>query len=164
MQALREERKGLRHHLQEKLGVDGETLDKIAPAFDSPYANPNAEYENDPTTTNLYVCNIPKDVSSISLIFTFIVAITYNYICLQTKVEDLYETFGTFGPLASAKILYPRPEEERPRDFLCGFVAYMSRTDAERSLCALAGERMGGSELRISWARPIVIPPLVCMN
>lgn len=77
MQALREERKGLRHHLQEKLGVDGETLDKIAPAFDSPYANPNAEYENDPTTTNLYVCNIPKDVISISLIFTFIVAIAY---------------------------------------------------------------------------------------
>jgi hypothetical protein len=58
---LRDERKGLRHHLQET-GVDMETLNKIAPPLDAPYANPNMEYEKDPTTTNLYICNIPKEV------------------------------------------------------------------------------------------------------
>jgi U2-associated protein SR140 len=76
-------------------------------------------------------------------------------------MDDLFDTFGSFGPLASAKILYPRPEDERPREFLCGFVAYISRTDAERALYAMAGEKLRGSDLRVSWARPITIPPKV---
>jgi U2-associated protein SR140 len=66
-------------------------------------------------------------------------------------MEDLYETFGSFGPLASAKVLYPRNDEERRRDHLCGFIAFMSRTDAERAWCAMSGENLKGSELRVSW-------------
>lgn len=76
-------------------------------------------------------------------------------------MEELYDTFGSFGPLASAKILYPRPEEERRREHLCGFIAFMSRIDAERAWCAMSGERMKGSELRVSWARPVALPPVV---
>lgn len=76
-------------------------------------------------------------------------------------MEDLYETFGSFGPLASAKILYPRPDDERKRDFLCGFIAFMSRTDAARACYVMSGERMKEAELRVSWARPVAIPLVV---
>ena len=49
--------------VQEKLGVNSEALDRIAPSLDNPYlGGPNAEYENDPNTTNLYICNITRDV------------------------------------------------------------------------------------------------------
>lgn len=30
-------------------------------------------------------------------------------------MQDLLETFGTYGPLASGKILYPRSDDERKR-------------------------------------------------
>lgn len=73
----------------------------------------------------------------------------------------MYDTFGSFGPLASAKILYPRPEEVRFRDSLTGFVAYMSRVDADRALSIMVGERFGGYEIKVSWARPVVLPPAV---
>ena len=66
MQAMRDERKGLRQHLKEKLGVPEEELNRIAPTLDAPYFGsgmpPNVDYEHDPTTTNLYVCNLPPDV------------------------------------------------------------------------------------------------------
>lgn len=82
----------------------------------------------------------------------------------QIKLEDLYETFGSYGPLASAKVLYPRPDENRFRDSLTGFVAFMTRIDAERALNAMAGERLNGNEIKVSWARPVVIPPTVSVN
>lgn len=80
---------------------------------------------------------------------------------IQIQLEDLYETFGTFGPLASAKILYPRNDDERRRDHLCGFIAYMSRNDAARAWCSMPGERIKDSEIKVSWARPVSIPPIV---
>lgn len=76
-------------------------------------------------------------------------------------MEDIYETFGSFGPLASAKILYPRPDDERKRDSLCGFIAFMNRTDATRAFCVMLGEKIRDFELRVSWARPVTIPPVV---
>uniref|UniRef100_A0A915MDE3 Uncharacterized protein n=1 Tax=Meloidogyne javanica TaxID=6303 RepID=A0A915MDE3_MELJA len=78
MQAMRDERKGLRQHLKEKLGVPEEELNRIAPTLDAPYFGSgmpvNVDYEHDPTTTNLYVCNLPPDC----------------------KLEDIFETFGSF--------------------------------------------------------------------
>uniref|UniRef100_A0A183CCC4 U2 snRNP-associated SURP motif-containing protein n=1 Tax=Globodera pallida TaxID=36090 RepID=A0A183CCC4_GLOPA len=141
MQAMRDERKGLRQHLKERLNMPEEELDRIAPSLDQPYgpAGSDPYGEDDPNTTNLYVCNLPADV----------------------KLEDFFDTFGTFGPLASARILYPRPEEERRyRETLSGFVAFMSRTDAERAKCAMHQETMRNCELRVSWARPVNMPPL----
>uniref|UniRef100_A0A914LKA9 RRM domain-containing protein n=2 Tax=Meloidogyne incognita group TaxID=654580 RepID=A0A914LKA9_MELIC len=142
MQAMRDERKGLRQHLKEKLGVPEEELNRIAPTLDAPYFGSgmpvNVDYEHDPTTTNLYVCNLPPDC----------------------KLEDIFETFGSFGPLASAKILFPKPEEERYRATLSGFVAFMSRLDAERSMYSMHGDVYRGCELRVSWARPVTMPPL----
>ncbi|KAL3110104.1 hypothetical protein niasHT_015707 [Heterodera trifolii] len=141
MQAMRDERKGLRQHLKERLNMPEEELDRIAPSLDQPYGPSISDPygEDDPNTTNLYVCNLPADA----------------------KLEDFFDTFGTFGPLASARILYPRPEDERRyRETLSGFVAFMSRTDAERSKCAMHQETIRNCELRVSWARPVNMPPL----
>lgn len=44
-------------------------------------------------------------------------------------MQDLFDTFGTYGPLASGKILYPRPEEERKRFFFdIGMVALLEHS------------------------------------
>lgn len=48
--------------------------------------------------------------------------------------ENLCQLFGKFGPLASVKVMWPRTEEEKARNKNCGFVAYMKREDAEKSL------------------------------
>lgn len=80
---------------------------------------------------------------------------------LQIKIEDLYNTFGTFGPLASAKILYPR-EEDRKREHLCGFIAFMIRKDTDRAIQGMQGKYIKGSEVRMSLAKPVSIPPQVC--
>ncbi|KAI1696853.1 surp module domain-containing protein [Ditylenchus destructor] len=139
VQAMRDQRKGLRQQLEEKLGPNSEVIDRIAPPMDNPFLIGSlSEFDDDPTTTNLYVCNMPIDI----------------------QMEELYQTFGTFGPLASAKILYPRNDEERKRDHLCGFIAFISRVDAERARCVMSGEKIRGCELRVSWARPVAIPPV----
>jgi U2-associated protein SR140 len=59
--------------------------------------------------------------------------------CLQVQLEDLFETFGSFGPLASAKIMWPRSDEERARGYICGFIAFMTRTDCDRAVAGLKG-------------------------
>ncbi|KAI1708009.1 surp module domain-containing protein [Ditylenchus destructor] len=139
VQAMRDQRKGLRQQLEEKLGPNSEVIDRIAPPLDNPFLIGSlSEFDDDPTTTNLYVCNMPIDI----------------------QMEELYQTFGTFGPLASAKILYPRNDEERKRDHLCGFIAFISRVDAERARCVMSGEKIRGCELRVSWARPPFYVPI----
>uniref|UniRef100_A0A915E7B3 RRM domain-containing protein n=1 Tax=Ditylenchus dipsaci TaxID=166011 RepID=A0A915E7B3_9BILA len=91
-----------RQQLQEKLGADNEAIDRIAPPLDNPYLTSGvSEFEDAPSTTIDSVCNMALDI----------------------QMEDLYETFGSFGLLVSAKILYPRNDEERRRDHLCGFIA-----------------------------------------
>ncbi|KAH7725317.1 surp module family protein [Aphelenchoides avenae] len=152
MQEMRQERRGLREKLQQQLGVPSEAIDRIAPSLDNPYLNAGSEYDEDPNTTNLYICNLPTDVNSF-------VKRKKLILLRQITLEEMYETFGTFGPLASAKILYPRHDEERRREHLCGFIAYMARTDAERAMKAMGGERVKGCELRVSWAKPVPIPP-----
>lgn len=76
------------------------------------------------------------------------------------------EIFGRYGPLASIKIMWPRSEEEKMRGRNCGFVAYMSRKDAERALRTLNGRYVMSYEMRLGWGKavpimnqPIFIPP-----
>ena len=59
---------------------------------------------------------------------------------LQMNEEMLCKEFGKYGPLASVKIMWPRTDEERTRVTNRGFVAFMTRKDAERALAALDGE------------------------
>jgi RNA recognition motif-containing protein len=66
----------------------------------------------DPFTTNLYVGNLAP----------------------TTTEERLCEIFGVFGPVNSAKVMWPRTEEERARKRNCGFVSFVNRADAEDAL------------------------------
>lgn len=81
----------------------------------------------DPTTTNLYLGNLNPIVTE----------------------NDLCDIFGKFGPLASIKIMWPRTDEERARNRNSGFVAYMSRIDAERALKTLNGMEYKNYELKL---------------
>jgi len=83
----------------------------------------------DPNTTNLYLGNLNPKISE----------------------QQLMEIFGRYGPLASIKIMWPRSEEEKQRGRNCGFVAYMSRKDAERALRTLNGRYIMGYEMRLGW-------------
>lgn len=68
---MRDQRKGLRQQLEEKLGPNSEVIDRIAPPMDNPFLIGSlSEFDDDPTTTNLYVCNMPIDVSLDSFLNT----------------------------------------------------------------------------------------------
>lgn len=90
----------------------------------------------DPNSTNLYVNNLSTKISEINLM----------------------ELFGKYGPLASVKIMWPRNDEERNRNKNCGFVAYMSRKDAERGLNNLNGKMIFDCELRVGWGKTVLLP------
>lgn len=81
----------------------------------------------DPNTTNLYVGNVNPTVNE----------------------NDLCNIFGKFGPLASIKIMWPRTDEERARNRNSGFVAYMSRIDAQRALKSLNGKVIKGYDMKL---------------
>lgn len=81
----------------------------------------------DPMTTNIYLGNINPSVNE----------------------NDLCNLFGRFGPLASIKIMWPRTEEERARNRNSGFVAYMSRIDAERAIKNLNGKDFRGYDMKL---------------
>lgn len=100
----------------------------------------------DPNTTNIYLGNLSPKITE----------------------QELMELFGRYGPLASIKIMWPRSEEEKQRNRNCGFVAYMSRSDAERALRALNGRDVMGYEMKLGWGKsvqissyPIYVPPLL---
>lgn len=100
--------------------------------------------DGDPKTTNIYLGNLSPKITEIQLM----------------------ELFGRYGPLASIKIMWPRSEEEKSRGRNCGFVAYMSRIDAERALKNLNGRDVMGYEMKLGWGKsltvlnhPIYIPP-----
>lgn len=89
----------------------------------------------DPNTTNLYLGNL----------------------CPKISEQQLMELFGKYGPLASIKIMWPRSEEEKSRGRNCGFVAYMSRKDAERALKFLNGRSVMGYEMKLGWGKSVPI-------
>ncbi|XP_066564964.1 U2 snRNP-associated SURP motif-containing protein isoform X2 [Amia ocellicauda] len=98
---------------------------------------PGSHDVGDPSTTNLYLGNINP----------------------QMNEEMLCQEFGRFGPLASVKIMWPRTDEERARERNCGFVAFMSRRDAERALKHLNGKMIMNFEMKLGWGKAVPIPP-----
>ncbi|CAB3401413.1 unnamed protein product [Caenorhabditis bovis] len=137
VQEDREKRKDLRDQL-EKVGMDVSVVNRLAPKLNTPFTGfCSGDFDNDPYTTNLYVSNVPHNVTE----------------------EDLLFTFGSFGPLAALKILYPRNEEERRRPHICAFVAYMSRDDLDRFTSEVKLMIIRDEPIRFSYARPVVIPP-----
>ncbi|CAD6186332.1 unnamed protein product [Caenorhabditis auriculariae] len=89
-------------------------------------------------TTNIYISHLPHEVTK----------------------EDLLLSFGSFGPLASVKVLYPRNEEEELRPFICAFVAYMHRSDFERVMAELPNLIIRGEPIRVAFGKIVPIPKL----
>lgn len=98
---------------------------------------PGSHDVGDPSTTNLYLGNINP----------------------QMNEEMLCQEFGRYGPLASVKIMWPRTDEERARERNCGFVAFMTRRDAERALKHLNGKTIMNFEMKLGWGKGVPIPP-----
>ncbi|KAF8062719.1 RRC1 [Scenedesmus sp. PABB004] len=94
--------------------------------------------DSDPYTTNLYVGNIHPEVNE----------------------AHLAREFGRFGPIGSVKIMWPRDEEQRRRGRNCGFVAFMTRPDAEEARRALDGLELHGMPMHIGWGRAVPLPPV----
>mmetsp|Transcript_9150 Transcript_9150/g.27534 ORF Transcript_9150/g.27534 Transcript_9150/m.27534 type:complete len:716 (+) Transcript_9150:88-2235(+) len=90
----------------------------------------------DPTTTNIFVGNLSPDVNE----------------------EELMRMFGSYGPIASMKIMWPRTEEERARGHISGFIAFMDRADAEAAHDSLRRQTLDGRELRLAWGRAVSRP------
>ncbi|XP_069104944.1 U2 snRNP-associated SURP motif-containing protein-like isoform X3 [Argopecten irradians] len=91
----------------------------------------------DESTTNIYVGNINPKMTE----------------------QQLCETFGRYGPLASVKIMWPRTDEERSRGRNCGFVAFMNRKDGERAMNSLKGKEVMQFEMKLGWGKAVPIPP-----
>uniref|UniRef100_A0A8C4CS87 U2 snRNP-associated SURP motif-containing protein n=1 Tax=Denticeps clupeoides TaxID=299321 RepID=A0A8C4CS87_9TELE len=92
----------------------------------------------------------------------FYLSVTCEFACmflLQMNEEMLCKEFGKYGPLASVKIMWPRTDEERTRVTNRGFVAFMTRKDAERALAALDGKVVMGFEMKLGWGKAVRIPP-----
>ncbi|XP_063058800.1 U2 snRNP-associated SURP motif-containing protein isoform X2 [Engraulis encrasicolus] len=81
--------------------------------------------------------------------------------CINPKMNEemLCKEFGKYGPLASVKIMWPRTDEERTRVSNRGFVAFMTRRDAERAMAAMDGKTVMGFEMKLGWGKPVRIPP-----
>lgn len=112
--------------------LERDARNKITKEFENS-ASAHGESTDSKTTTNLFVANLnPK--------------LTEN---------DLVKIFGGYGPLASVKIMWPRSEDKN-RNVLtnCGFVAYMSRKDAERALEVLKHRE----DMRVGWGKPVEVP------
>jgi U2-associated protein SR140 len=73
---------------------------------------------DDPNTTNIFISNLSPKVTE----------------------ADLIKRFGDYGPLASVKIMWPRPDDDKIRSTNCGFVAFMNRRDASQCLEQLDGK------------------------
>ncbi|XP_071085782.1 U2 snRNP-associated SURP motif-containing protein-like [Haliotis cracherodii] len=150
IQEERQERHKLKKVLRDS-GVDLPDIDtKISPFLDPMDIGPaslrgpgdraggiGSFDPGDENTTNIYVGNI----------------------CPKMTEQQLCETFGKYGPLASIKIMWPRTEEERSRGRNCGFVAFMNRKDGERAMNSLRGREVMGFEMKLGWGKAVPIPP-----
>jgi hypothetical protein len=86
-------------------------------------------------TTNLHVGNVAHSVDE----------------------RGLLEAFGPYGPVASVKIMWPRSDEPRGVS-KHGFIAYMTREDADTARRSMDGTSFHGLTLQVGWAKAIVLP------
>ncbi|KAF9222577.1 hypothetical protein BS17DRAFT_783065 [Gyrodon lividus] len=101
----------------------------------------------DPETSNLFVANLPSNVTE----------------------QSLGQFFARHGPVGSVKIMWPRGDgtngpgsemtvSRRSRNTgLSGFVSFMKRKDAEVALRELDGFEWGGSILRVGWSKAVAM-------
>ncbi|KDQ27731.1 hypothetical protein PLEOSDRAFT_1104409 [Pleurotus ostreatus PC15] len=99
----------------------------------------------DPETSNVFVANLPQNVSE----------------------QSLGHFFAKVGPVGSVKIMWPRTDgtvgpgadmtasRRHKNAGLSGFVSFMKRKDAEAALREFDGLDWGGSVLRVGWSKAV---------
>ncbi|KAJ3869746.1 SR140 protein [Lentinula novae-zelandiae] len=106
----------------------------------------------DPQTSNVFVANLPPNVSE----------------------QSLGSFFARAGPVGSVKIMWPRGDgtigpgadmtasRRSKNSGLSGFVSFMTRRDAEEALREFDGLDWGGSILRVGWSKavPVAAKPM----
>lgn len=145
LELFKEELRQMQEEREERHKYKSVVKSIMPTTYDETPAKEEGSFDNgDPNTTNLYLGNLSPKISE----------------------QELMKLFGRYGPLASIKIMWPRSEEEKSRGRNCGFVAYMSRRDAERALKHLVGKDVMGYEMKLGWGKavpimthPIYIPP-----
>jgi U2-associated protein SR140 len=95
----------------------------------------------EPGSTNMYVNNLPLDVTE----------------------RRLAELFAEHGDVASVKIMWPRADERTPTTTAtrlhCGFVSFMRREDAETAMQEMQNKFVGeGAQLKLNWSRALPLP------
>ncbi|CAG0890371.1 unnamed protein product [Cyprideis torosa] len=119
------------------LGLALDETEPSPPSYSGSGSKPAPSYDvNNALTTNIYLGNISPKMTE----------------------TQLMEIFGKYGPLASIKIMWPRTQEERERGKNCGFVAFMTRRDAERALKHLDSKEFQGFEMRLGWGKAVPLP------
>ena len=93
---------------------------------------------SDPLTTNICIVSLPPNVDE----------------------RQVAEFFREWGHVATVKIMWPRGEQVgRDRmGRLTGFVAYMTRGEAERGFREADGAVWGGTRLKLSWGKSMPLP------
>ena len=71
----------------------------------------------------------------------------------QTTESDITQAFSSFGPVESATIITDR-DTGRSKGF--GFVEMAEQADADKAINALNGTDLGGRNLTVNEARPMV--------
>ena len=71
----------------------------------------------------------------------------------QTTEGDITQTFAGFGPVESVSIITDR-DTGRSKGF--GFVEMADHADADKAINALNGTELGGRNLTVNEARPMV--------
>ncbi|KAL4267740.1 U2 snRNP-associated SURP motif-containing protein [Pleurotus pulmonarius] len=110
----------------------------------------------DPETSNVFVANLPQNVSE----------------------QSLGHFFAKVGPVGSVKIMWPRTDgtvgpgadmtatRKHKNAGLSGFVSFMKRKDAEAALREFDGLDWGGSVLRVGWSKavPMAAKPMYVVS
>ncbi|WVR09161.1 hypothetical protein IAU60_006223 [Kwoniella sp. DSM 27419] len=147
MDSFLEEIKGNQSAREQRLGnlakQEGSSVSALA-AWETEKGN---RAVGDQETTNLFVSNLPSNITE----------------------ESLGLFFAKLGPVGTVKIMWPRGDEDtsigagmtvtrRHKPGLSGFVSYMKRDGAERAVREYDGMDWGGSVLRVGWSKPVPMP------
>uniref|UniRef100_V5GLQ8 Uncharacterized protein n=1 Tax=Kalmanozyma brasiliensis (strain GHG001) TaxID=1365824 RepID=V5GLQ8_KALBG len=91
---------------------------------------------SDPLTTNICIVTLPLNVD-------------------ERSVGDF---FRAWGDIATVKIMWPRGEQRERATGLTGFVAFMTRAEAEQAFKEADGATWAGVRLKLSWGKAMPLP------
>lgn len=94
------------------------------------------DLNSDPLTTNICILSLPPNVDE----------------------RAMGEFFCAWGDVATVKIMWPRGEQRERVGGLTGFVAYMTRKDAEFAFKEADGVIWGGTRVKMSWGKAMPLP------